>query len=121
MKPHISNGGLLYSVDLLKTFAILMILLVHTGQMFRGSILYQTAQLGQLGCQCFFVISGFTLCLSWDRRKVSKREFFLRRYKTIAPGYYFALLLFAGITVCVLQLNIPHYWVSNLDLGGGIL
>ena len=118
MYPNISNGEKLYSIDLLKSLAILMILFVHTGQMFKGSILYDTAKLGQLGCQCFFVISGFTLCLSWDRRKVTARDFFLRRYKTIAPGYYFTLLLFASITIFVQQFNIPHYWEANLELGG---
>ena len=115
-----SNGGKLYSVDLLKSLAILLILFVHTGQMFKESIIYETAKFGQLGCQCFFVISGFTLCLSWDRRQVTTREFFLRRYKTIAPGYYLTMLLFACITIVVQQLNVPHYWEANLELGGWV-
>lgn len=98
------------SIDILKCLAILMVLTVHQGQMFKNCGLYEFSKLGQLGCQCFFVISGFTLCQSWDTRKSTKRQFFQKRFKAIAPGYWFDILLFTLISSVMQFFNLPHYW-----------
>lgn len=42
-------------------------------------------------------------------------RFFLRRFRAIAPGYYFDILLFAVITAAIQLLNLPSYSI----LGGG--
>lgn len=106
------------SINILKCVAILMVLTVHQGQMFKHCSLYELSKIGQLGCQCFFVISGFTLCYSWDKRKTKKKEFFYRRFKAIAPGYYFDILLFTLISIVIQALSLPHYWIQNLSNGG---
>lgn len=106
------------SINILKCIAILMVLTVHQGQMFKHCSLYEFSKIGQLGCQCFFVISGFTLCYSWDNRKASKRDFFMRRFKAIAPGYYFDIVLFTLLSIVIQALTLPHYWSQNFDDGG---
>ncbi len=46
------------------------------------------------GVDLFFVLSGFSLSLSWFRSGVSAtRTFFLRRAARILPGYYVALVV----------------------------
>lgn len=46
------------------------------------------------GVDLFFVLSGFSLSLSWLRSKnQSIRSFFVRRAARILPGYYIALLV----------------------------
>lgn len=46
------------------------------------------------GVDLFFVLSGFSLSLSWLRSKnTSTRSFFLRRAARILPGYYVALIV----------------------------
>ncbi|WP_182310820.1 acyltransferase family protein [Mediterraneibacter gnavus] len=63
-----STQTLLYyeSLDFLKGIAILMVIIVHTSQRVIMSQWYANiAMLGQLGCQMFFVISGFSLLSSF--------------------------------------------------------
>lgn len=93
-----------------------MVLAVHQGQLFKGCGLYELSKLGQLGCQCFFVISGFTLCQSWDSRNSTTLHFLRRRFTAIAPGYYFDILLFTFISAIIQYFNLPHYW-SQFDNG----
>jgi peptidoglycan/LPS O-acetylase OafA/YrhL len=54
------------------------------------------AQYGQMGVQLFFVVSAFTLALSFEGRheKHNVRNFFIRRFFRIAPTYYVAILFF---------------------------
>lgn len=105
-----ANIKKLDSINILKCLAILMVLTVHQGQLFKHCSLYEVTKLGQLGCQCFFVISGYTLCQSWDSRNTSVTQFYKRRIKAIAPGYYFDILLFTFLSLAIQYLNIPHYW-----------
>lgn len=102
----------LESINILKCIAILMVLTVHQGQLFKNCGLYEISKLGQLGCQCFFVISGYTLCLSWDMRQTSLKSFYQRRFKAIAPGYYFDIFLFTLISLTIQYLSLPHYWIQ---------
>lgn len=110
----------LESINILKSIAIILVLTVHQGQLFKGCGLYELSKLGQLGCQCFFVISGYTLCLSWDMRRTSLRNFYYRRFKAIAPGYYFDVILFTLISLIIQVTNLPYYWIqSQSDIPGG--
>lgn len=97
-----------------------MILTVHQGQMFKHCSLYELSKIGQLGCQCFFVISGFTLCQSWESRKQTVGNFYKRRLRAIAPGYYFDIILFTIISSIIAYLNIPRYWHQGESLFPGL-
>lgn len=111
-----ANLKRLESINILKCLAILMVLTVHQGQLFKHCGLYEFTKLGQLGCQCFFVISGYTLCQSWDSRKTNVKQFYKRRITAIAPGYYFDIFLFTILSLVIQYLNFPHYW-SQAGLG----
>lgn len=111
-----ANIKRLESINILKCLAILMVLTVHQGQLFKHCSLYEITKFGQLGCQCFFVISGYTLCQSWDSRKTTVKQFYKRRITAIAPGYYFDILLFTFLSLAIQYLNFPHYW-SQSGLG----
>ncbi len=67
---------------------------------------------GERGVQLFFVVSAFTLFLSYhhrlDQGTAATRSFFLRRFFRIAPLYYIAILYYLwqdGIG--------PRYWLGD--------
>ena len=85
------------SVDILKGIAIIMIIFVHSTQKFSDTniILKNISRFGQLGCQLFFLISGFTLCLSYSNKKDKNIwKFYKSRFINVAPGYYFIMILY---------------------------
>jgi peptidoglycan/LPS O-acetylase OafA/YrhL len=55
-----------------KGIAIMMVIMVHSAIRFDipNSLSFIT-RFGQMGCQIFFVISGFSLMLSFDRHQYS--------------------------------------------------
>ncbi|MCB1754794.1 MAG: acyltransferase [Gammaproteobacteria bacterium] len=80
-------------IDSLRGVAVLMVVLVHTGQTISNLApdLEFATRYGQLGVQLFFLVSGFTLCLSMDSRaekKFASTKFYIRRFFRIAPLYY---------------------------------
>lgn len=50
--------------------------------------------MGQLRCQLFFVVSGFTIANSWYSKEQKASAFYIRRWKSIAPGYYIMILIY---------------------------
>jgi peptidoglycan/LPS O-acetylase OafA/YrhL len=86
-------------VDIIRGIAILMVILMHTGQKIHalsGIVLY-IIEYGQVGVKLFFVISAYTMCLSHVRRRKEKKpliSFFIRRYFRIAPLYYIAIAVY---------------------------
>ncbi len=105
-------------IDSLRGIAVLMVVMVHVANFFKIStteffhpllcwILYN----GRMGVQLFFIISSFTLMLSFDRRIGEKNgtfNFFIRRFFRIAPMYYLAII---AITV-----NYIHIGKYNFDI-----
>ena len=85
-------------IDSLRGLAILLVLLVHNGQ--SSCFPHQLNLLirdGQYGVQLFFLVSAFTLMLSYENRKEEKSatlKFYTRRFFRIAPMYYIALIYF---------------------------
>jgi peptidoglycan/LPS O-acetylase OafA/YrhL len=56
----------------------------------------QVALTGQRGVALFFIVSAFTLFLSYDNRKEERhptRNFFIRRFFRLAPMFYIAVAL----------------------------
>lgn len=53
---------------------------------------------GAIGVQLFFIVSAWTLYMSWKfrsmREKYPIRNFFIRRFFRIAPMFYFAILFY---------------------------
>lgn len=63
-------------IDEVKGIAILMVILVHTSQMYHiPTAIKKLCEFGQMGCQLFLVISGFTLMKSWMRKRLPVKNF----------------------------------------------
>ena len=86
-------------IDALRGYAILMVIAVHTSQVFPdlpkslSTILNQGAR----GVQLFFVTSALTLSMSWVSRKESALAFYLRRFFRIAPMFWLAIPFFVWL------------------------
>ncbi len=91
-------------VDDLRGLAVLMVILVHTGQQVPGlgPLAKALCGLGQMGVQLFFVASAYTLCLSFENKAGEPRRtlsFYVRRVFRIAPLYYLAILAYFSISL----------------------
>ena len=100
------------SIDIAKGIAICMVILVHSQQKISG-IHFQILDFGQMGCQIFFVLSGYTTAMSLKKKKDG---FFLRRYISIAPGYYFMLLITHGINFLLQRWDLTIGFAQNSSL-----
>jgi peptidoglycan/LPS O-acetylase OafA/YrhL len=91
-------------IDTLRGIAVLMVVLIHTGQCINNLPVHyeKITEYGQLGVQLFFFVSAFTLCLSFDGRKGEVNgviKFYIRRFFRIAPLYYFGIMAYFLIRV----------------------
>ena len=79
--------------DFLKGIAILAVIVVYTAKSFNLSlVIADIAKMGQLGCKLFFVISGFAVANSYCFQKQGVLAFYMKRWKSIALGYYMMIL-----------------------------
>lgn len=85
------------SVDILKGLAMVMVILVHYNQSFQNNISF--FRFFQMGCQVFFVLSGFSIAMSFSKRLSGKKyvmaskSFYLSRFSSIAPPYYVMIVV----------------------------
>ena len=91
-------------IDALRGVAILMVIITHVNPVTQGvsSLLSSFCSYGRMGVQLFFVLSAFTLCLTYagranDPNAISK--FYIRRYLRIAPMYYVGILFYTGLVI----------------------
>lgn len=88
-------------LDSMRGLATLLVVLGHVGNMI-GDLAYkyfptylqEFVYNGHLGVQMFFIVSAFTLLMSYDNRKgevQATKKFFIRRFFRIAPMYYLAI------------------------------
>jgi len=125
------NRNRFISIDILKGIAIIMILIVHNRHfVLTGELgLWNLVNFGEMGCQIFFVLSGFGLTAAWDRNstnKLARNNSFFRyicgRYKRILPG--FLLILIINIILNVILIDCFDYmpgYIVNRDLKGILL
>ena len=99
---------------ILRGIAILMIILTHIHQVFDlPASVIAVPRLGQLGCQIFFVISGFfafnPLYIYRERGTIFDKNavftYYKKRLKRIAPGYWLTIALgvlavFLSFVIC---------------------
>jgi peptidoglycan/LPS O-acetylase OafA/YrhL len=96
-------------IDALRGWAILLIMMTNISLIGSGGyhwLVQSFLTFGNKGIQLFFVISAFTLFLSYNNQKTndihSVRNFYLRRLFRIAPMYYlaFAYYFWQKIILC---------------------
>lgn len=89
-------------LDSMRGIAILLVVLGHIGNMigykaydYFPVVIQKFIYNGHLGVQMFFIVSAFTLLMSYDNRKgeaQATKKFFVRRFFRIAPMYYLAII-----------------------------
>lgn len=91
-----------------------MVLFVHTSGWIIPSSpwLLKAAELGPRGVQLFYVVSAFSLFLSYKQRMAvgpfSYRAYFIRRLARIAPMFWIAIALNVAISGLA-----PRYWAPD--------
>ena len=134
-------------ITVLRALAILAVLAVHSSQ--HADLQQIPEQLagilnnGQRGVQLFYMLSAFTLFLTYTyhnrQEQYPKRNFFLRRFFRIAPLYFLAIIYYLwqdgfgprpwlGDAPGVSKLNIlsnflmlhsfSPYWINSVVPGG---
>jgi peptidoglycan/LPS O-acetylase OafA/YrhL len=105
-------------IDSLRGLAILGVLLNHNLSMGNTSgkiptVILMAFQVGALGVQLFFILSAFTLFLSFEQRIESEsapvKNYFIRRFFRIAPLFYLAIVYYLwqdGFGY--------HYWLGDV-------
>jgi exopolysaccharide production protein ExoZ len=91
------------SLDLLRGAAILMVLLVHCAQATTSIIpglRWFALEYGELGVQLFFIVSGYTMMLTFGDRVdfAAVRSFYIRRIFRIVPLFWLAIVFYMLIT-----------------------
>ncbi|KRR24752.1 acyltransferase [Bradyrhizobium lablabi] len=87
------------SLDLLRGVAILLVVLVHCQEESTGvvpGLSWFARNYGGLGVQLFFIISGYTMMLTFGDRLdlVAARSFYIRRFFRIAPLFWVAIVFY---------------------------
>lgn len=113
------------AISFYKGVAIILIVMIHTSQCFAlVEPISSITKFGDLGCQIFFTISAFCLCLSYENRRESYIVYFKRRLKRIAPGYWLTIILsvsLAFISILITGKNILGVSLKPLDIGANIV
>ena len=107
----------LLSIQHLRGVAALMVVFFHCFQW-----TWTPFPTGQAGVDLFFVISGFVMWTVTERQPQSPAEFLRRRFARIAPPYWLATLLAAGLALAwpalflEIRVDPEHLWKSLLFL-----
>src|SRR6187551_2602544 len=91
-------------VDALRGVAILMVIITHVSPATPdvSGLMSNLCSYGRMGVQLFFVLSAFTLCLTYANRTndpYSVSKFYIRRYLRISPMYYCGILFYTGLAI----------------------
>lgn len=91
------------SLDLLRGVAILLVVLVHCQEDAKGivpGLSWFAREYGELGVQLFFIVSGYTMMLTFGDRLdlAATRSFYLRRIFRIAPLFWIAIVFYLLVT-----------------------
>ena len=82
----------LSQVSLFRGIAIIAIALFHSAYSFNLSpIVGAVPNIGHAGCQAFFVLSAFCLCISYEDKELKYASYFKRRFIAIASGYWITI------------------------------
>ncbi len=98
-------------------FGILWIVLFHSKINFIGifSPLNYFKNLGYIGVEFFFILSGLGLCFSWYKKK-SLISFYQKRFIRIIPTYWLFLLLINIPNIINQKLNFKQFFLEMFGL-----
>ena len=124
-----NNNKRIIGLDVLRSIAILLVMLMHSGSMFLplaklplignivGKLLAIIIPVGYLGVELFFVLSGYLIgsilikLFSDNKKPIFKeiKQFWIRRWLRTLPNYYFVLLINYVVFVFILN-SYPFNW-----------
>jgi peptidoglycan/LPS O-acetylase OafA/YrhL len=101
------------SLDFIRASAILLVVAVHTSQSFSPAFSPSktfSASYGAMGVQLFFIISGYTMMLTFGKSTTpgSIFRFYLKRFFRIAPLFWLA-----GLFYLLKDGFNPRYWAPD--------
>lgn len=108
-------------ITILRAIAILAVLIVHVKQQSNTEHIHpyinSLMDNGARGVQLFYMLSAFTLFLSFNERGVNLADYFTRRFFRIAPLYYIAVVYYLwqdGFGPRYWLGDAPHVTASNI-------
>ena len=124
-----NNNKRIIGLDVLRSIAIILVMLMHSGSMFLplaklplignivGKLLAIIIPVGYLGVELFFVLSGYLIgsilikLFSDNKKPIFKeiKQFWIRRWLRTLPNYYFVLLINYVVFVFILN-SYPFNW-----------
>ena len=117
----IQSGGMAPShrgnnFDFMRLVFASVVLLSHSAELVDGNrsrepltALFHTISFGELGVDCFFILSGFLITASWERNP-SILDFLRKRVFRIYPGYVVAFLISVYVVGAIGADNASAYW-----------
>lgn len=110
-------------IDALRGIAALMVAWYHLSHVMgfspARSVLYRSGAYGWLGVQVFFIISGFVIPWSLDRRNYSIRaypRFLLKRIVRLDPPYIVSVLTYIALAAYFAYVTNTHFKYSATQL-----
>lgn len=106
---------MIYNLQLLRAVAALIVIFVHFDTIAARTHLPLPIGFGGGGVDLFFVVSGFVMIHTTDRRHVTPHGFFINRLVRVAPLYWLlTILLFVSATIVPGLFNRPPETIANL-------
>lgn len=97
---YISNK--IFEVTFFKGIAILMIIFVHFAQIFNlPTFVSEFSKFFQMGCQIFLVLSCFTLCISYNKKRLKYFDFMKKRIKRLSVGYWTMIFFYLIMRILI--------------------
>lgn len=105
------------NIQALRAVAALMVVWAHLKEIFPSNEIVKSLPSGIAGVDLFFVISGFIMVVSTERRNTNPVRFIINRFIRISPLYYlFTLFMFTLATVAPSLLKSTQNDVGELVL-----
>lgn len=107
---------MLISVQYLRAFAAIMVVLTHISHKLNvNSIdMLEWFTIGHYGVDLFFIISGFIMCLTVDKKQITFRSFMTARFIRILPLYW--LLTTVALAVFLIEPSIVNSSGGNTSI-----
>lgn len=116
---HLS--GKLTEIQLLRAFAVFLVALAHSSSQINAPQLFRP-ELGHFGVDIFFIISGFIMVLTTEKKKQGAISFFLDRLTRIVPVYWFySFVLLAVSIIAPSALRGTEFSLGHLILSLGFI
>ena len=99
-----------------------MIIVCHITQVFDiPSSLLSMSSFGRMGCQIFFLLSGFTITMSYDKSCSTLMTFYKKRWLGLAPGYWLSILITVILSAVTILITGKNQLGTSLKFEGIIV